>query len=218
MKVGTDGVLLGAWASVAEPCRRILDIGTGTGVVALMLAERTEEWGATVTGIDIDAQSAAEAADNFSLSPWSDRLAAVCCPVQEFSDVPFDLIVSNPPFFVDSLLPPKASRSAARHNVSLSFEELLHASARLLAPEGRLAVVLPCTSALDFIAVAAREELFVLRRTDVRSVEGEVPKRALLEFSARPCATVRSELSVCDARREYTAEYKALTGQFYLNF
>ena len=130
MKVGTDGVLLGAWTPLRDSDRRILDIGTGTGLIALMLAQRAP--GAAVTGIDID--DVGEARANGDASPWGDRLSFVRCPVQEFSDRPFDLIVSNPPFFVDSLTCPDAGRTTVRHAVHLPF---VHGVAHL--NEGRCA-------------------------------------------------------------------------------
>lgn len=147
MKVGTDGVLLGAWTPLRDSDRRILDIGTGTGLIALMLAQRAP--GAAVTGIDID--DVGEARANGDASPWGDRLSFVRCPVQEFSDRPFDLIVSNPPFFVDSLTCPDAGRTTVRHAVHLPFEELRDAVVRLLAADGHFAVVLPTTEADRFV-------------------------------------------------------------------
>ena len=140
MKVGTDGVLLGAWAAVRPQDRRMLDIGTGTGLIALMLAQRAPE--AHVTGVDID--DVGQARENAAASPWSGRVAFAQCPVQEFeTPEPFDLIVSNPPFFVDSLTCPDRGRTAARHAVHLPFGDLRDAVLRLLAPGGRFAVILP---------------------------------------------------------------------------
>ena len=133
MKVGTDGVLLGAWAGVRPSDRRMLDIGTGTGLIALMLAQRAPE--ASVTGVDID--DVAQARENGDASPWGDRVVFERCPVQEFrAPEPFDLIVSNPPFFVDSLTCPDEGRTAARHAVHLPFDELRDAVLRLMAPAG----------------------------------------------------------------------------------
>ena len=148
MKVGTDGVLLGAWAAVRPQDRRMLDIGTGTGLIALMLAQRAPE--AHVTGVDID--DVGQARENAAASPWSGRVAFAQCPVQEFeTPEPFDLIVSNPPFFVDSLTCPDGGRTAARHAVHLPFGDLRDAVLRLLAPGGRFAVILPTAEAERFL-------------------------------------------------------------------
>lgn len=147
MKVGTDGVLLGAWAGVRPSDRRILDVGTGTGLIALMMAQRAPE--ALITGVDVEEVS--QARENAAASPWGGRVAFVQCPVQEFApDERFDLIVSNPPFFVDSLTCPDEGRTTARHAVRLPFDQLRDAVVRLLAAEGRFAVILPTDEARAF--------------------------------------------------------------------
>ena len=141
MKVGTDGVLLGAWARV-DGTRRILDIGTGTGVIALQMAQRNSE--AQIFAVEIDETASCRARANFDMSPWAERLEVECCAAQEFNHTEkFDLIISNPPYFVDSLLPPDAKRSTARHTHDLSFEALDEAVSRLLAENGRFAMILP---------------------------------------------------------------------------
>ncbi len=215
MKVGTDGVLLGAWVSVRPTDRRILDIGTGTGLIALMLAQRAAA--ASITGIDI--ASVDEARRNADASPWGDRLHFEQCPVQRFEAEPFDLIVSNPPFFVESLRCPDAGRTQARHAVELPFEALRDALLRLLAPEGRYALVLPVAEAARFEALC-EGELHRLRRTEVRTTPRRAPKRVLLEGTRRPTAA-----PVCDAltigtgaHETYTDEYRLLTRDFYLKF
>ena len=150
MKVGTDGVLLGAWVSVGPSDRRILDIGSGTGLIALMMAQRVP--GARITGVDVEDIS--QARENADASPWGDRVAFERCPVQEFAaPETFDLIVSNPPFFVDSLTCPDAGRTTARHAVRLPFGDLRDAVVRLLSDEGRFAVVLPADEAARFIGI-----------------------------------------------------------------
>lgn len=218
MKVGTDGVLLGAWAGVRPSDRRMLDIGTGTGLIALMLAQRAPE--ASVTGVDID--DVAQARENGDASPWGDRVVFERCPVQEFRvPEPFDLIVSNPPFFVDSLTCPDEGRTAARHAVHLPFDELRDAVLRLMALAGRFAVILPTTEAERFLAVCAGR-LALTRRTDVRTTPRHPAKRALMEFSRMGVADAApeiSELTVGTGRHEcYTPEYRALTRDFYLKF
>ena len=222
MKVGTDGVLLGAWAAVRPQDRRMLDIGTGTGLIALMLAQRALE--AHVTGVDID--DVGQARENAAASPWSGRVAFAQCPVQEFeTPEPFDLIVSNP----------------ARHAVHLPFGDLRDAVLRLLAPGGRFAVILPTAEAERFLAVCAGR-LALVRRTDVRTTPRRPAKRALMEFvrADRPaappadCSADRpadppadcsaavpevSELVVGTGEHEcYMPEYRALTRDFYLKF
>ena len=218
MKVGTDGVLLGAWAGVRPSDRRMLDIGTGTGLIALMLAQRAPE--ASVTGVDID--DVAQARENADASPWGDRVVFERCPVQEFrAPEPFDLIVSNPPFFVDSLTCPDEGRTAARHAVHLPFDELRDAVLRLMAPAGRFAVVLPTAEAERFLAVCAGR-LALTRRTDVRTTPRHPAKRVLMEFSRAGAADAVpeiSELTVGTGEHEcYTPEYRALTRDFYLKF
>ncbi len=219
MKVGTDGVLLGAWVSVSSADRRILDIGTGTGLIALMLAQRVPQ--ARIVGLDIG--EVAEARANAEASPWADRIEMRQMPVQAFAPPErFDLIVSNPPFFVDSLLCPDAGRTAARHAVSLSFAELRDAAVRLLAPGGRFAVILPADTAAHFIALCCGSLAWV-RRTDVRTTPRRPARRSLLEFiAAEPGGAplpVCSELTVGTGEAEcYTPEYRALTRDFYLKF
>lgn len=220
MKVGTDGVLLGAWTGLRTTDRRLLDIGTGTGVIALMLAQRAPE--AHVTGIDIADTS--QARENADASPWGARLTFATCPAQAFeSPAPFDLIVSNPPFFDDSLLCPDAGRSAARHTVTLTFDALCDAVVRLLAPTGRFAVVLPCSEVARLLR-AAGGRLAVVRRTEVRTTPRHPARRTLLELmptaAVGPAAhPVCDELVIGTGEHEcYTPEYRALTRDFYLKF
>lgn len=216
MKVGTDGVLIGAWASVRANDRTILDIGTGTGLIALMLAQRNPE--AEVVAVEIDSESAAQARDNVAASPWSDRVTVEECAVQDFvSDLKFDLIVSNPPYFVDSQKCPDGSRNTARHTDTLSFSELMKAAERLLAPDGRFAVIVPAESAMSVIAAG---NMHLVRRCDVRTKPSAQPKRVMLEFSPRfEGAALREELTIGDGTNGgYSPEYVALTRDFYLKF
>lgn len=216
MKVGTDGVLVGAWTRVLPSDRRMLDIGTGTGLIALMLAQRAPE--ARITGIDV--ASVAEARANADRSPWGDRVEMVQCPIQQYATCePFDLIVSNPPFFVDSLTCPDAGRTSARHAVALPFGELRDSVVGLLADEGRFSVILPVAEGLRFERVC-RDVLFVSRRTQVRTTPYRTPKRVLLEFVRRKPEGIESdELTIgAGGHEEYSGEYRALTGDFYLKF
>lgn len=180
MKVGTDGVLLGAWAEVRPGDRRMLDVGTGTGLIALMLAQRSAAW---ITAVDIDVECATQAAENFAASPWADRLDAVSVAVQRYDPVEkFDLIVSNPPYYVDSLLSPDEGRNTARHAAGLPFGELAAAVVRLLSPGGRFALVLPPVEMQRFRS-AALGRLYPVRWTEVCSTP---PARG----AAYPCGVL----------------------------
>ena len=215
MKVGTDGVLLGAWAA-CDGAKRILDIGTGTGVISLMLAQRNSE--AEIHAVEIDEIATKRARSNFDLSPWAERLEVENCAVQEFgADEKFDLIISNPPYFVDSLLPPDAKRSTARHTHDLSFEELDKAVCRLLADEGRFALILPITEFEKYLTIT---QLHLARRCDVYPKVGAAIKRVMAEFALHATAEVKHETITIeqDKRGDYTDEYRALTKDFYLKF
>ncbi|MBR4213100.1 MAG: methyltransferase [Bacteroidales bacterium] len=231
MKVGTDGVLLGAWVSLRGNERMALDVGTGTGLIALMLAQRSASL--SIVGIDIDSAAAEEAAANFADSPWADRLKALPVRLQDYvseavshgvanefvhgvsgGETPvarrFDLIVSNPPFFKASLKAPEARRRAARHDDTLPPAELIAAARQLLSPAGRLAVIYPPEEARAFVLEAEAAGLYLTRLTRVISVAGQPPKRHLLEFS-RTAGMPRFDDLVIGS-----AEYRNLTGDFYL--
>lgn len=215
MKVGTDGVLLGAWTRVQPFDRRVLDIGTGTGLLALMLAQRCA--GAHVTGIDIG--DVTQACENAAASPWAARVEMVQCPVQVFSPAePFDLIVSNPPYFVDSLTCSDAGRTTARHATELSFAELHAAVLRLLAPDGRFCLVLPPAEMERFAADS--HSLYPSRRTEVASTPSSGVKRILVEFVRTPQPALAAErLTIgTGVHEQYTEEYRTLTRDFYLKF
>ena len=217
MKVGTDGVLLGAWVDVASMPKRILDIGTGTGVIALMLAQRVAD--AQILGVDIE--SVEEAATNAACSPWSSRIRFEQTAVQQLDAPHFDLIVSNPPFFVESLRCPDRGRTMARHAVALPFDELRDAVVRLLAPDGRFALVLPTSEAERFVA-CCEGKLALCRLTEVRTTPRHVPKRSLMELvhvAQAPTRVQRDALTIGTGEHEtYTEEYRLLTRDFYLKF
>ena len=213
MKVGTDGVLLGAWARVGH-CKRILDVGTGTGLVALMAAQRS---GAEVVGIDLDADAVSQAAENAAASPWSDRVRIMEADAKEFSDIQlFDAILCNPPYFENSLKCPDAARTMARHTDTLTFDELAKNAARLLASEGELSVVIPYDRATDMTVSAACYGLFATRQTVVCPVQGGKPKRMLMAFSKQGEAHAPVTLYIQDVQRCYTPEYVLLVEDFYL--
>lgn len=198
MRVGTDGVLLGAWFDPGGDGARMLDVGTGTGVIALMAAQRNPS--ARIDAVEIDAGSCADAAENFAGSPWAERLALFGESFVSFcghATRKYDRIVSNPPYFVGSLKCPDPGRTRARHTDSLPHPELLAGAAGLLTEKGCLSVVLPADGADAFTGQAARYGLFPARTLAVCPVPGTVPKRMLIEFrtfrgaSKRKCWRLR---------------------------
>ena len=214
MKVGTDGVLLGAWAELGG-ARRVLDIGTGTGVIALMAAQRSSA--ETIVGVEIDAVASRCAAANFEASPWSERLTVTQCAVQEFDAEPFDVIISNPPYFVDSLLSPDSRRTVARHTTDLSFADLSAAVCRLLSTEGRFALILPTEEMAKF---ESETPLRVVRRCEVRSVPNGTVKRVMAEFAHTSASEPHLEqLTIeTEVRGQFSEQYRTLTKDFYLKF
>lgn len=215
MKVGTDGVLLGAWADI-RPGYRVLDIGTGTGVIALMAAQRGA---GHVTAIDIDEVAAGQAARNASGSEWGSRIDVVTCNIADYhTDVRFDRILSNPPYFRDSLRSPDMGRNTARHNDSLSYETLVSCSAKFLALDGLLSVVLPFDAVNDFERCSQAAGLYLARRTDVVTVIGHEPKRSLLAFGTVYAQPVIDVLNMRDDDGNESADYINLVKEFYLKY
>jgi tRNA1Val (adenine37-N6)-methyltransferase len=217
MKVGTDGVLLGAWADVSQ-ATHILDIGTGTGVIALMLAQRTQPF-VKIEAIEIDKHAFEDVKENFISSPWSDRLMLHHGSVQDFTPTKqFDLIVSNPPYFQSSFKPANAKRVVARHTENLSFLDLLQASKRHLSEKGALNVVLPYTEGLQFISLASQNGFHCSRKWSFKSREDKPVERLLLEFLKNPTATKIGQLVLYNASKdeEWSEEYCKLTKEFYL--
>ena len=214
MKVGTDGVLLGAWCPV-DGARRALDVGTGCGVIALMIAQRNPH--TVIDAIDIDHDAIEEASINFARSPWSERLTACESDFNQMETLePYDLIVSNPPYFTDSLLPPDGSRTLARHDKSLSYSQLIDGSARLLSRDGILALISP-TDAEGIITEAATfASLPVRTRTRVIPIEGAAPKRTLWILSRRDLPYCEDTLTIAHRDGSFTEAYTTLTSPFYL--
>lgn len=229
MKVGTDGVLLGAWASV-DGARRILDVGAGCGLVALMAAQRAPE--AHVTAIEIDDAAAAQARENVQQSPFADRVEVLCDDFVTYAanletsitSQPhnlaqhYDVIVSNPPFFEEDLLPPDAKRANARHTQAggLTFESLVAAAVTLLREGGHLQVIIPKTAQQRFHAICNRYGLSLVRSTDVQTVVRKAPKRVLLDFANTPLATPQHDVLVLMEQGERSVAYAALCREFYL--
>ena len=217
MKIGTDGVLLGAWVDVAH-AKRILDVGTGTGLVAIMCAQRNAC--ARVHGIDIVEAAATEAQQNMLHTAWHSRLSAECVDLRSYCcEVRYDHVVSNPPFFLTTLQSPDAARAMARHADTLTYDDIVSAAEQLLTPGGRLSVVLPTECAATFRRVAF-ERLWLSRIMDVVTREGESPKRTLMEFqlSDKPLMPRAETLTIQTKEGSYTPEYRHLTEEFYLNF
>lgn len=220
MKVGTDGVLLGAWARLEPTHRRIIDVGCGTGLIALMAAQRTEEWGARVVGVEIEEGASRDASENVERSPWAERIAIINSPIQNYepSEGAFDHLLSNPPYFVASLTSPDAARTTARHTTSLTFDDLAATASRLLTPEGAMSLVLPTDAVADMTLAAARKGFFLARRTDVATKSGAKPIRSLVEYGRHPQPTLRTELTIHLPGGDFSPEYRALTQDFYLKF
>lgn len=220
MKVGTDGVLLGAWCRMPQAECHILDIGTGTGLLALMTAQRNHL--AHIDGIEIDAEAASEATNNCAASPFADRITIIHTPLQQYHpDIKYDMIVCNPPYFSNSLKSPDKNRETARHSTSLNFEELLRDSATLLRENGILAVVLPYSEKENFSKTAQLHHLKKRHETSVFSTtQSPEAKRVLMEF----CLTQNNiiahhdSITIEKARHLYTDEYISLTKDFYLKF
>lgn len=215
MKVGTDGVLLGAWFPM-ESVKSVLDIGTGTGLIALMAAQRGA---GSVVAVEIDPAAAEQAQQNVSNSPWVDRVAVRCTDISDFTaECGFDRIVCNPPFFRNSLRCPDAGRNAARHNDTLSYETLVRRSADLLAPDGLLCVVLPYDTADVFAKCASIAGLNMCRRTDVITAPGKTPKRSLMAFGKLNFEVRTDILTMCDSDGKETSDYIELVRDFYLKY
>lgn len=215
MKVGTDGVLLGAWADVSR-ARRILDIGTGCGLIALMAAQRSA---AQVTGIDIHGPSVEQAAANAAASPFASRLHMVRADLAAFRpEAPFDCILSNPPYFEEDLLPPDPVRAAARHTSGLPFTRLVGEAVRLMTPGAQMHVIIPHTARERFTAICATRGLSLTRATEVLTSARKPPRRILLTFVNDPAPadtlTTRLVLTAPDGSR--SEAYAALTRDFYL--
>lgn len=232
MKVGTDAVLLGAWMTV-DGAYRMLDIGTGTGVIALLAAQRRKTLAPTepflIEALDIEPAAAREAAENFQASPWNTHLQAEHTSWQEWSANPlrysqYELIFSNPPYFDQALKPEIQERRLARHSDQLPFVDVLTGALALLKPGGRLALILPQQEGLQMLELAERTlyqvkwRMEIVRKTAVYTVRRKPARRLLLEFvkSQQPLPLRTDELTLHDKDGNYSADYRALTGDFYL--
>lgn len=268
LRVGTDGVLLGAWCRVPDHCEmetedqsmeqgdtengdwgtgglgdlglktgdrrpevesgekedgekgkiaRILDVGTGTGLVALMLAQRSK---AQIHAIEINKEACEDATHNFSNSPWEERLVLFCADFNDFCKAEtcqYDLVVSNPPFFKQSLKSADSAFAMARHDVSLSFLQLISGAKKILNATGRLAVIIPMVAFDDFRETARLCGFYLSRKTVVIPRTGKIPKRVLLEFSVAAEYPTTNELVILESNGQYSEAFRELTNEFYLN-
>lgn len=216
-KVGTDGVLLGATADVSG-AERILDVGTGTGLIALIVAQRCD---AQITAIEPDKESFEQAVENVRESPFSTRISVLNCSLQEYlpDEDKFDLIVSNPPFFSDSLRNPDPRLSAARHNDNLTSEDILLGAKRMLSQKGRLQLIMPYVEGNIFIAEAAGHGFYCNNILKIRPLPTSEIRRVVLTFSREKKMPSESFLTIeRGPRHEFTDEYINLTKDFYLKF
>lgn len=219
MKVGTDAVLLGAWTN-PQKAERILDIGTGTGILSLMLAQKCD---AIIDAIDIDENACMQAKENFGNSKWSERLNIKQVSVQDFallSSKKYDLIISNPPFFIDSSKAPDPERTISRHTDLLPYEELIAGVLKLLLPEGQFCLILPAKEGELFQELAANNDLHLTKLLNVKGSSDKLnPKRLLMQFEFTERNLEKSSIAVeADKRHHYTDDYKELTKNYYLNF
>lgn len=216
MKIGTDGVLLGAWATVKNEFS-ILDLGTGTGVISLMLAQRSNA--EVIEAVEIDAPAFEQAMSNFENSDWSDRLFCYHASLQEFVeeiDDKYELIISNPPFYTDANPSENKERSTARFEDAMPFTHLTNAVSKLLDPNGIFAVIIPFKEEVKFIGLAKENNLFLNRVCRVKGTETSPIKRSLLEFSFTETTIAEENLTIEIERHVYTDDYKKLVQDFYL--
>lgn len=218
MKVGTDGVLLGAWTPIKNNPFSILDIGTGTGIIALMLAQRSNA--EQIDALEIDEEAYEQATDNFENSPWNDRLFCFHAGLDEFVEEPedeYDLIVSNPPFYSENYKSNSEQRDLARFQDAMPFEDLVEAADLLLSENGIFSVIIPFKEEENFLALANEYELYPLKITRVKGAPNSEIKRSLLAFSRNKKSDFPvDELIIETARHQYTPEYIELTKEFYL--
>ena len=224
MKVGTDGVLLGAWCGRGfigvksglnrGQIERLLDIGTGSGLVALMLAQRFPE--AKIEAIDVEPAAVEQARENFEHSAFSHQLSAIETSLQDWNGGPYDLIVSNPPYFRNSLKNPDEGRKTARHTDTLSFEELITHSVRLLTENGRIALILPAETEKEILDLASSHNLHLTHITRVFSKETKPARRILLCFAKEPGCLTEDSLVLENDKGDRSRPYQELCKDFYL--
>ena len=217
MKVGTDAVLLGAWSALDHMPNTILDIGSGTGILALIMAQRSTA--ELIDALEIDADAYEQCVYNFETSDWGDRLFCYHASLDEFVDEiedTYDLIISNPPFYTDHFKSRNEARNKARFEDALPFEELLTSVSKLLSVTGQLNVIIPFSEEINFISLAKNVDLYPIRILRVRGQEESPVKRSLISFTFQENKIEVSELTIEITRHHYTQEYINLTKDFYL--
>ena len=218
MKVGTDGVLLGAWCSLESLPKTILDIGTGTGIISLMLAQRSSA--ITIDGLEVDPSAYMQTVDNFENSDWSDRLYCYNTSFQKFVDdtnkETYDLIVSNPPFYTEDYITKNSSRNKARFTSSLTFKELIGGISKILSKSGFFSTIIPFKEESTFICLAEQHSLYLNEICRVQGNKNSDIKRSLMTFSFNKVKISETNLIIENSRHKYTKEYEELTNNFYL--
>lgn len=215
MKVGTDGCLLGAWASHIAPLR-VLDIGSGSGLLSLMLAQRY--YSAEIDAVEIDLECAAQCRENAANSPWADRIHVYQSDVFQFKPkMPYDLIVSNPPYFNHAVQPCDNQRKLARHQVSLTVDELMKYAYNNLTEEGAFCLILPAENYFHAVIEAQKNHFFLAEKSDVQSLPGKVVNRVLLKFLKTQGALVINQIIIEESPGKYHDDFTRLLRDFYLN-
>ena len=216
MKVGTDAVLLGSWIHLEDE-KSILEIGTGSGIISLMLAQRTS---AQIQAIDIDEKSVIQAIHNFQKSPWASQIKVKHCSLSDFTkseSKKFDLIVSNPPFFINSLKSPFKNKNRSKHTDELTYEELAHGIANLLTPKGKASLILPYTESKHFIDIALIENIYLNKQLKIKPKDSKKINRVLVEFSFNKSELEENEIYLREENNEFSEAYKTLSKNYYLN-
>lgn len=217
MKIGTDGVLLGAWAPIDNDPYSVLDIGAGTGILALMMAQRCQAQ--VIDALEIDDNAHAQCVDNFEQSPWSDRLFCYHASLEEFTEEiedRYDLIICNPPFYAEDYKTQNLQRDLARFQDAMPFEHLLRSAATLLSKSGQFSVIIPFSEEQKFLKQAETLGLYPSHMTHVKGREATPVKRSLIRFSFSKRNVEFNELTIETERHKYTEEYIKLTQDFYL--
>lgn len=218
MKIGTDGVLLGAWSPIPENCYSVLDIGTGTGIIALMVAQRSTA--EQIDALEIEEDAYEQATENFEKSPWGDRLFCFHAGLDELIDEPedeYDLIISNPPFYTENYKTEDEQRDLARFEDAMPFEMLIEAADLLLSEDGIFSVIIPFKEEEHFLALAKESELYPIKITRVKGTTTSEIKRSLLAFQRFSTTEIKIDELILEIERHiYTEDYIALTKDFYL--
>lgn len=219
MKIGTDGVLLGAWCDISS-ANNILDIGSGSGLISLMIAQRSN---ALITGIEIDNDAAEQSIENINSSPWSNRITIensnfIDWAQNESLFGEFDHIVSNPPFFNSGPIAPSSTRAMARHEYSLNYEQLIKLSIPLLTPDGKISIISPIERKDDITYFCELYQLNISRLTLISPKPNASPNRILWEISKQKCTTIQEHICIRNEFNQYSNNYISLTKDFYLNF